>query len=111
MSRNCSCQAKPANYFVNFGVFLIQPSKKVFDHVMRAWHTGNHTYFPLFAEQSLMMDLVRVAARPWRARRSRPSSARGVARCTNTVSSTCTRSTTATTTRPTAIPRAGASCV
>ena len=57
-------KAKPSNYYVNFGIFLIEPSKSIFEHVMRAWRTGNHTYFPLFAEQSLMMDRVRCAAPP-----------------------------------------------
>ena len=42
---------RPEQQYLNFGFWVLEPSVKVFNHIMRAWVRGNHSYFPLFDEQ------------------------------------------------------------
>ena len=42
---------RPEQQYLNFGFWVLEPSVKVFHHIMRAWVRGNHSYFPLFDEQ------------------------------------------------------------
>ena len=42
---------RPEQQYLNFGFWVLEPSVQVFNHIMRAWVRGNHSYFPLFDEQ------------------------------------------------------------